>query len=77
MITYWKALIPALRQAVILRQHLPAENNAAPGFSTPTKGSEDETSFGTCYDVKEVRISQEKHLSSAQWARNGFEFFEE
>ena len=33
-------------------------------FSTQTKSSEDKTSFGTFYDVKEVRISQEKHLSS-------------
>ena len=33
------------------------------GFLTQTKSSEDETSFGTCYDVKEARISQEKHLS--------------
>ena len=33
-------------------------------FSTQTKSSKDETSFSTCYNVKEVRISQEKHLSS-------------
>ena len=39
-------------------------HSAPLGFSTQTKSSEDETSFGTCYDVKEARISQEKHLSS-------------
>ena len=38
-------------------------HSAPLGFSTQTKSSKDETSFGTCYDVKEVRISQEKHLS--------------
>ena len=38
-------------------------HSAPLGFSTQTKSSEDKTSFGTCYDVKEVRISQEKHLS--------------
>ena len=32
-------------------------------FSTQTKSSEDKNSVGTCYDVNEVRISQEKHLS--------------
>ena len=40
------------------------DHSAPLGFSTQTKSSEDKTSFGTCYDVKEVRISQEKHLSS-------------
>ena len=38
-------------------------HSAPLGFSTQTKSSEDKTSFSTCYDVKEVRISQEKHLS--------------
>ena len=38
-------------------------HSAALGFSTQIKSSEKETSFGTCYDVKEVRTSQEKHLS--------------
>ena len=40
------------------------DSHSAPlAFSTQTKSSEDKTSFGTSYDVKEVRISQEKHLS--------------
>ena len=38
-------------------------HSAPLGFSTQTKSSEDGTSFSTCYDVKEVGISQEKHLS--------------
>ena len=38
-------------------------HSALLGFSTQTKSSEDETAFGTYYDVKEVGISQEKHLS--------------
>ena len=46
---------------IYLRKYL---HSAPLGFSTQTKSSEDKTSFGTCYDVKEVRISQEKHLSS-------------
>ena len=39
-------------------------HSAALGFSTQTKSSEDETSFSTCYNVKEVGISQGKYLSS-------------
>ena len=41
-----------------------AKHSAPLSFSTQTKSSEDETSFSTCYDVKEVRISQEKYMSS-------------
>ena len=33
-------------------------------FLTKTKKSEDETFFPTYYDTKQIRISQEKHLSS-------------
>ena len=39
-------------------------HSALLSFSTQTKSSEDKIFFSTCYDVKEVRISQEKHLSS-------------
>ena len=44
--------------------YLIGPHSAPLAFSTKTKSSEEETSFGTFYDVKEVRISQEKHLSS-------------
>ena len=41
------------------------EGHSSPlGFSTQTKSFKDETSLGTSYDAKEVRISQEKYLSS-------------
>ena len=46
-----------------LYQQIPP-HHAPLGFSTQTKSSKDETSFSTCYDVKKVRISQEKHMSS-------------